>query len=83
MTRLPSPTDLSDLYNLMGPDALLAHIQCAVSKLEAHGVDLTPDAKRGIDEIEECVIDHHGRTGNQLALRQYERRFERELAAAL
>lgn len=69
MTFAPLPTDPADLYAMMGAEALLAHIEAAAAALAALGVEITADARRGLDEIAECVVEHHART-NPEALRR-------------
>lgn len=55
------PADPRELLALLGPDALMAHIEACVAHLSSHGVEVTPDARRGLDELAECVIEHHAR----------------------
>lgn len=62
MTFSPMPTDPVDLYAMMGAEGLLAHLKAIASALERTGVEITPDARRGLDEIEECVVEHYGRS---------------------
>ena len=52
-----TPLDPSDLLTHMSPRALLAHIRAAVGELATLGVTITGEAQRGIDEIEEAVIE--------------------------
>jgi hypothetical protein len=59
MTFTPesTPVDPTELLAHMSPHALLAHIRAAVGQLATHGVTITADAQRGIDEVEECVVE--------------------------
>lgn len=58
----PGPIDPAECYALMGADALLAHIEAAAVQLERCGVTLSAEARRGLDEIADCVIEHAART---------------------
>ena len=59
----PAPTaaQLADLYAHMGVEALSQHLDAAIAALEAAGVELTPAARLGLDEIAECIVEHHAR----------------------
>lgn len=60
MTFPPTfPTDPSDLYALMGAEALFAHLEAAAAQLARLGVEITPAARLGLDEIAEAVVEHH------------------------
>lgn len=76
MTFSPLPTDPSDLYAMMGADALLAHIEAATAMLERLGVEITADARCGLDELAECVVEHHART-DPVALQRHLEKTER------
>ncbi len=76
---LPTPTDPADLYAMMGAEALLTHLEAAVAALAAQGVEITPAARVGIDEIAEAVVEHHGRSDPE-ALRRHLVRMQGELA---
>lgn len=45
----------------MSPRALIAHIRAAVGQLATLGVTITADAQRGVDEIEECLLEFEHR----------------------
>lgn len=62
MTLTQIPTDPRETLAHMGPDALLAHMRAAYAELTRYGVAFTPAAACGLDEIEECVVEHLGRT---------------------
>lgn len=62
MTLTQQPTDPREALALMGPDALLAHMRAAYTELARSGVTFTDAAACGLDEIEECVVEHLGRT---------------------
>lgn len=70
MTFSRIPANPSDLYALMGAEGLFAHLTAITAALERAGVEITPDARRGLDEIEECVLEHYGRS-NPEALRRH------------
>jgi len=61
MTFAPMPTDPKDLYAMMGAEALLAHLDAVVNALVGVGIEITPAARCGLDEIAECVVEHHAR----------------------
>ena len=70
MTLSPLPTDPKDLYAHLDADGLLAHLDAATAALAALGVEITVDARRGLDEIAECVVEHHARN-DPAALRRH------------
>lgn len=80
MTFSPLPTDPADLYAMMGAEALFAHLKAVTAALERAGVEITSDARRGLDEIEECVVEHYGRSDPE-ALRRHLARSQAELVA--
>lgn len=80
MTFSPLPTDPADLYAMMSAEALLAHLKAVTDALERTGVEITPDARRGLDEIEECVVEHYGRSDPD-ALRRHLAKQQAELMA--
>jgi len=70
MTLSRTPIDPSEMYAVMGAEALLAHLKAVTAALQASGVEITANASRGLDEIEECVVEHYGRS-DPGALRRY------------
>ncbi|HRD79059.1 MAG TPA: hypothetical protein PK264_24530 [Hyphomicrobiaceae bacterium] len=58
LTRLPTNAD--DLYALMGPEALLAHLR-ALNTAIARVTDLPAAASAGIGELEDALLEHLGR----------------------
>lgn len=62
MTLSPPPADPADAYALMSPLTLLAHAEAIVEQLRAQGVEITPAAQLGLDELAESVVEHVGRT---------------------
>ena len=81
MTFAPMPTDPKDLYAMMGAEALLAHLDAVVSALDGVGVEITPAARHGLDEIAECVVEHHARH-DPAALRHHLAKVQGELAVS-
>lgn len=61
MTFSPLPADPFELYALMGVETLLAHCKAIVAQMERAGVEITGQARLGLDELEECVVEHYGR----------------------
>ena len=61
MTLSPLPADLSDLYQHMGVEALGRHLEALTAALEAAGVEITGRSRVGLDEIAECIVEHHAR----------------------
>jgi len=57
----PFPADPADLYAVMGVEALHLHLEAIVPQLARSGVEITPAARLGLDELAESVVEHHGR----------------------
>lgn len=69
------------IYEDCSKEELLKHFEEIVSAIESRGVKLSPEARRGIDEIIEAVVVDFAR--NDLpALRRYLKRSGIESAAA-
>lgn len=70
MTLSKTPIEPSEMYALMGAEALLAHLKAVTAALGNSGVEITARARCGIDEIEECVVEHFARSDRD-ALRRH------------
>jgi len=57
----PLPDHITGLYAHMGVEALALHLEAVATALAAAGVEITPTAQVGLDEIAESVIEHHAR----------------------
>jgi hypothetical protein len=60
MTLSPVP-DLAELYPHMSVEMLSRHLDAVVAALAAQGVEMTPVAQVGLEEIAEAIIEHHAR----------------------
>ncbi len=62
MSPTPLPAiDHADALALAGPATLLQLLEATAAALAAHGVEITPEARRGLDEIAEAVDEWHAR----------------------
>jgi len=59
MTFTPESTPIDPTEHLahMSPRALMAHIRAAVGHLATAGVTIAGEAQRGLDEIEEAILE--------------------------
>jgi hypothetical protein len=58
----PNTIDPTDLYCMMSPEALLAHLEALASAIAGSGIEINGEARRGLDEVSERIVEHIART---------------------